>query len=246
MSLINNGNNPLLVINCLRQGMHLMIHPQLKKFLLIPLGINTIIYTAAFITSYQLMNHFIQQLIPAWLTWLNWLLWPVFFISFAIIVFFSFSLLANLIAAPYYSRLAAQTRFLITGKTSDLPEASWRQIISAEWRRIRYLLFRLLPLSLLFLIPLVNLIAPILWSLFAAWGVGLEYLAYPLENQGQLFPEQQKFIKRHRIGVLCFGGLSGIALSLPVINLLAAPVAVIAAVIYVQQLSAPEEIRINL
>jgi CysZ protein len=57
-------------------------------------------------------------------------------------------------------------------------------------------------------------------------------MAYPLENQGLLFKQQKEQAKTRRLGVLSFGGLTLLGLSIPVLNLIVAPVAVIAATIY--------------
>jgi len=53
-----------------------------------------------------------------------------------------------------------------------------------------------------------------------------------LENKGLLFEQQKEQAKSRRIGVLSFGGLTVVALSIPVLNLIVAPAAVIAATIY--------------
>ena len=179
----------------------------------------------------------IHQFIPDWLSWLNWILWPLFFISFVVIGFFTFTLLANLIAAPYYSQLSAKTLQIITGQSIAKAELPWDKVFFGELRRIGYLLLRILPLLLLFLIPVVNLIAPILWAVFAAWGIAMEFMAYPLEDRGLPFAEQKQFLQQARWGVLSFGGVTGFCLTLPVVNLLVGQAAVIGATIYVQRLS---------
>ena len=43
-----------------------------------------------------------QVWLPEWLRWLDWLLWPLFGIIVFGAVFFGFSLVANLIAAPFH------------------------------------------------------------------------------------------------------------------------------------------------
>jgi CysZ protein len=93
----------------------------------------------------------------------------------------------------------------------------------------------MLPLAVLFLIPVVNLIAPILWTMFAAWGMAMEFMAYPLEERGLLFAEQKQFLQQSRISTLTFGGVIAVGMALPVVNLLICQVAVIAATIFVQQ-----------
>ncbi len=227
---------PWVMADSLRRAWSLLWRPELRKFLLWPLAVNGVIFSAAYVTGYHYLNQWIQQLLPAWLIWLHWLLQPLFFVAFAVMLFFSFGVLANLIAAPFYSRLAARVEQLLGGDAQIPVEAGWRQSLGAESRRLLYLSSRLGPLSLLFLIPGLNLLAPLLWSVFAAWGFGLEYLSYPLENRGVLFPEQQAWARRRPLGVLSFGAAVGLGLSAPLLNVFVGPLAVIAAVLLVNQL----------
>lgn len=109
---------------------------------------------------------------------------------------FTFSLLANLIAAPFYAKLAAKTLVVINAPQLLTIELSAIQIWRAELNRLRYSLTHTLPLLVLFVIPVVNLIAPLLWLGFSAWCVALEYFAFPLENRGILFPNQKELLKK--------------------------------------------------
>jgi len=234
---LKNGNTPIFALSCLLQGVKLLNHPQLRKYLVIPLFINVVLYTSAFILGYHSVSALIHEFIPDWLSWLNWILWPLFFVSFLIVGFFTFTLVANLIAAPYYSQLSAKALQIVLGQDVPIVEQPWNKVFMGELNRIGYLVVRILPLLVLFVIPVVNLIAPVLWALFAAWGFAMEYMAYPLENRGLSFPDQKQFLQQSRWGALSFGGVAGLALTLPLINLLVGQAAVIGATIYVHRLS---------
>ncbi|PPD22547.1 MAG: sulfate transporter CysZ [Methylomonas sp.] len=229
------GQNPALVLSCLLEAFKLLTHPQLRKYLLMPLVINLVIYSGAFVLGYHWMDVLIQQFIPDWLHWLNWLLWPLFFVSFLVVGFFSFTLLANMIAAPWYCQLSARVLQLIHGHAITVDEAPWDRIFLGELKRMGYLLARILPLLVLSLIPVVNIVAPVLWMLFSAWGVAMEFMAYPLENRGLTFPEQKQFLNNARWSMLSFGGLTGLGLTLPMLNLVMGKVAVIAATLYIDR-----------
>jgi len=231
-NLTEKGNNPVYAVSCLLQGLKLLGRKELRKFLIIPIVINVILYSIAGTLGYLYITDLIAQFIPGWLTWLEWLIWPLFFISFSVVGFFTFTILANLIASPFYSQLSVKTLEVISGKPSSTEEQAITQVLLAELKRMGYLVSRMLPLLILFVIPVINLIAPFLWALFGAWGMGLEFMAYPLENKGLLFEQQKEQAKSRRIGVLSFGGLTVVALSIPVLNLIVAPAAVIAATIY--------------
>jgi CysZ protein len=229
------ASSPIGIISCLLQALHLLGDKRLRLYLIIPLLINTALYSLAFYLGYHSVAALIDNLIPSWLHWLNWILWPLFLASFLVIGFFSFTLLANLIAAPSYSRLSAKTLEIIGKTPKTKTEQPFSQLLLAELKRMRYIVLRMLPLAILFLIPVVNLIAPILWTMFAAWGMAMEFMAYPLEERGLLFTEQKQFLQQNRISILTFGGIIAFGMTLPVVNLLICQVAVIAATIFVQQ-----------
>ncbi|MDD5229502.1 MAG: sulfate transporter CysZ [Methylococcales bacterium] len=221
-------------VSYLWKGFKLLISPPLRPFVLMPLLINLVLYSMALVLGFLYLNHLVEQMIPQWLHWLTWFIYPLFFISFCFIGFFTFSLLANLIAAPFYAKLAAKTLEVIDAPLTQFFEPSAKQVWQAEFKRLHYSMIHTLPLLILFVIPVVNLIAPLLWLGFSAWCVALEYFAYPQENCGVLFPEQQANLKTNVVSALSFGGLVTLGQALPIINIVIAPVAVIAATLHVQ------------
>lgn len=177
-----------------------------------------------------------SHLIPAWLDWLRWLLWPLFALALIGIAFFTFTLIANLVGAPFYSVLAERAHHLITGQKPAGPDRPWfREIgasLRAEGARMAYIALRALPLLPLFLVPVVNVLISAIWMLFGAWCLALEYMAYPLELRGASFGEQRALAKQRRMEVLVFGGLVMLGLSIPVLNIFVPPAAVIGATLY--------------
>lgn len=232
MIFAKKGNNPVLTVGYFFQGLKLLGRRELRKFVLIPAMINVVLYSIALVLGYYYVSDLINQFIPDWLSWLSWILWPLFFISFLIAGFFTFTILANLIAAPFYGKLSAKTLSLISGQTLAVKEQSPTKVLVAELGRAGYMFSRALPLMLLSIIPGLNVLAPFLWALFGAWGSALEYIAYPLENDGVLFAEQKQLVKSVRLGALGFGGAAMLGLTLPVLNIIVAPAAVIGATIY--------------
>lgn len=229
-----NPNNPIVAVGYFFKGLGLLLHPELRPFLLMPLLINFLIYALALVLGYHTIDGLLQHFIPAWLHWLNWLLWPLFFLCFFIAGFFTFTIMANILAAPFYGKLAAKTLGLANGAGVGADEQPLPKVMAAELKRALYLASRALPLLALFMIPGLNIIAPFLWGLFGAWGMALEYLAFPLENAGVLFPAQKQLAKEHRLGSLSFGGIVMMGLSLPVLNVVVAPAAVIGATLYIK------------
>lgn len=236
MILNNKGNNPVLAISSFFRGVKLLGTPELRKFLVIPILINVVLYSAALLLGYFYIADLINQFIPGWLQWLSWILWPLFFISFFIAGFFTFTVLANLIAAPFYGKLSAKTLAIITGQSYVSAEQPLAKVMFAELKRLGYFAINAIPLLLLSIIPGINVITPFLWALFGAWGMALEYMAYPLENEGLLFSEQKQLLKSIRLGALSFGGIAVLGLTIPLLNIIVAPAAVIGATIYINRI----------
>ncbi len=230
------GNNPVLAVGYLLKGLSLLTSTSLRSFILIPILINLMLYSAALTLGYYYISDLINQFIPSWLHWLSWVLWPMFFISFFIAGFFTFTVLANLLASPFYGKLSSKTVVLVSNTVAEAKEQPLPLVVSAELKRATYLLTRAIPLVILSFIPGLNVLAPFLWALFGAWGMALEYCAYPLENAGVLFTEQQQLLKSVRLGALSFGGVAALAITIPVLNILIAPAAVIGATLYVNDI----------
>jgi len=231
------GLNPLLAVQSLLEGFKLLGHKDLRKFIIVPIFINLVLYSALLYFVYTFVDDLISQFIPDWLLWLSWLIYPLTFISFFIAGFFTFTLIANLIAAPFYGDLSAKTHKLINNEAGEIVEQKVLAVIGSELKRVLYLVSRAIPVLIISIIPGINIIAPFLWGLFGAWALSLEYFAYPLENEGALFKEQRTILKEVRLGTLSFGGLVLLGLTLPLLNILVPPMAVISATIYRQKLA---------
>lgn len=227
-----SGANPLLAVQSLAQGASLLWHKQLRKYVLIPIAVNLVLFSSLLYLGYLYVGDLIARFIPGWLEWLDWLIYPLFFTSFFAAGFFTFTLIANLIASPFYGGLAAKTQHILNDQTGEIQEQPILLVLGSELRRLVYLLSRAIPLVVISIIPGVNLIAPVLWGFFGAWGISMEYFAYTLENEGALFAEQRQALKTVRIGALSFGGMLLFALMIPVLNIFIPPIAVISATIY--------------
>lgn len=232
MHINKKANNPALAVGCFLQGIKLLGSAPLRRYIIVPIFINIALYSTAFALGYYYLVDLINHFIPAWLNWLQWLLWPLFFIICFVLLFFSFTLLANLLSAPFYGRLAAKTLAVITGQTTPVIEPPIAKVLWAEIKRSLYFGLKAIPLIVISLIPGLNVIAPVLWLLFSAWSLALEYTAYPMENAGILFSEQKKAIRNVRLGAASFGGVVALALSIPVLNFIAAPAAVVGATLF--------------
>ena len=214
-------------------GFKLILKPGVRLYVLIPLLINSILFASAIIYGASSLNGLIEWLVAkwSWIEWIEWLLWPVFVIIALTIVFFGFSIVANLIGAPFNSFLAEAVEKRLTGQEvesdSKLPLMQIIIVsIKNEFQKLLYFVIRALPLLLLFIIPMVNIAAPLIWFLFTAWMLTLEYGDYPMGNHDILFKQQREKFAANR--PLAFGFGSGVMLltMIPIVNFIAMPVAV--------------------
>lgn len=212
-------------------GFGLILKPGVKRFVLIPLIINIGLFSLATKLLSDQLDSWLEQLLPGWLGWLEWLIWPLFAIAMFLIVFYTFTVIANLIAAPFNSLLSARIEAALTNKQpEDINADGFTKLVGrtlrSELQKIFYAIKWFIPLIIITLIPVVNIIAPFLWIIFAAWFFALEYSDYPLGNRGQFFSDVKKYNKDNRMRSLGLGSAVFILTSIPVVNFLAMPVAI--------------------
>jgi len=218
----------------LLEGLRLIRQPGLRRYVAVPLLVSIVFFSAAIFGLGYWLEALLDLLLgylPSWLDWLRYLLWPVFAILGVLIIFYSFSLVTNFIAAPFNGMLAEAVEQHLTGQPIDT--GGWQALVKdivpsllSELRKLLYFLLRALPLGLLFLIPVVNIAAPFLWALFSAWMLAIEYLDYPMANHLLHFSEQRRRLRQRRLLSLGFGGSSLLLTMIPLLNFLAMPASV--------------------
>lgn len=224
-------------------GMSLVTQKGIRRFVLVPLLINSIAFFMAIKVITQqfstLMDHFLGGIswLPDWLeTGLEWLLYPLFAILIIILVYYSFTMIANLIAAPFNAILAQKVEAKLLGREITLQDVSMLQVIkrtlSSELRKMAYMLKWLIFLLILTFIPVVNSIAPFAWMLYGAWMLSVEYADYPMGNHELYFKEELARLKKNKFKSLGFGSAVMLMTSIPVINFFAMPVGVAAGTVY--------------
>lgn len=218
----------------LLEGLRLIRQPGLRRFVAIPLLISTIVFAGAIFGISYWLDSLINVLLgylPSWLDWLRYLLWPLFILVGVLIIFYSFSLMTNLIAAPFNGMLAEAVEQYLTGQTIDT--GGWKALVkdllpsfASELRKLVYFIVRAVPLGVLFLVPGINLVAPFIWALFSAWMLAIEYVDYPMANHLLHFSEQRRLLRQRKLLSYGFGGSSLLMTMIPVVNFLAMPVSV--------------------
>jgi CysZ protein len=222
-------------VGYLREGLRLMRRPGLRRYVAVPLLVSVVLFTVAILAGIHWLEILLAWLLgwlPGWLDWLQYLLWPLFALTGVLLVFYTFSLLTNLVAAPFNGLLAEAVERHLDGRSME-DAGGWKALLAdivpsllSELRKLIYIALRALPLGVLFLIPPVNLAAPFLWALFSAWMLVIEYMDYPMANHRLHFAEQRKRLRGRRLLGLGFGGASMLMTMIPVVNFLAMPASV--------------------
>ncbi|MBV1951292.1 MAG: sulfate transporter CysZ [Cycloclasticus sp.] len=218
-------------LRCFIAGIGLLKHPKLRRFVWIPLLINICLFSIATWGLWTYLISSIDALLPSWLSWLSWFIIPLFMVSMLTIVYYTFTLISNIIAAPFYGQLAKNVEAHLKGhpfieKTDGYFVAEMLGMIASEVRKQLYYLVRALPLLMLSMIPGVNIIALPAWLLFSAWFLSFEYAGYTFENHGVLFNEQKNILANFKLPGMAFGGISLLATAIPIVNLFAPAIAV--------------------
>ncbi|MEW6233309.1 MAG: EI24 domain-containing protein [Chloroflexota bacterium] len=216
-------------------------HPRLLRFVLLPFLINLTVFTVAVSLGLRFFDQTVLALLPQGEAWywvlLHYLLWLVAALVTAVLVFFLFAVVGNLLAAPFNDILAARAVEILTGRHEEEPFC-WtsllrdsRRVLADEIRKIGlFLLGMLVLLSLNFLPGLGSLLYAVLSVLWTTFFLVVEYTGYVFGRLRIPFPGQRRFVLGHK--ALAFGfGLGLLALlAVPFLQFLAIPLGVIGAV----------------
>ncbi|WP_170308576.1 sulfate transporter CysZ [Alteromonas alba] len=218
------------------QGFDLITTKGLKRFVFIPLMINLVLFSAAFyflLGEIQAGVDYLIGFIPDWLGWLKtsitFLLWPLAVISILLSFALMFGTLANWIAAPFNGLLAEKVERHLTGQSlgddgvmaiiKDIPRTLGREITKLVYYLPRAIGF----LLLFFFLPVIG---QILWFLFGAWMMAIQYCDYPFDNHKVPFGEMRQRLGDRKGLSYSFGVAVNVMAMIPIVNFLVMPVAI--------------------
>lgn len=216
-------------------GASLIFKPGIRRYVLIPLSINIATFIGLYFTAKHYLTEFNQwflQQVPAWLQWLQYLIWVIFFLCFVLTIVYLFTIIANIIAAPFNASLSEAVERHLTQKINANTRTLMQQFadiprsLAREAGIIFYYLPRAFALFILFFIPLMQPIAGILWFLFHAWFMSLIYLDYPSDNHRVSIRDLRLYMSSHRSLILGFGAATLVTAMIPGVNLFVIPIAV--------------------
>ncbi|MCL7930705.1 sulfate transporter CysZ [Halomonas llamarensis] len=227
----------LNALTAIAQGIRWVYRPGMRRYIFLPIVINFLVYATLLRVVWQHFAGWLgywMGLVPNWLDWLAWLIWPLFFLSLVAVVFFTFTVVTHLIAAPFYGFLAAKVEVTATGREPLDDRGLAKTTIDAlgrEMVKLGYILPRAILLFVISWIPGLNLFAPLLWAFFSAWVVAITYLDYPMDNNKVSFADMRRRLSGRWWHSLSYGGLVTLITWLPLANLFLLPGAVAGAVL---------------
>lgn len=214
------------------RGLFMLFHKGLRRYVMVPLLINIIIFGLTAWLAVTYFGEFLVWALPvdSWLQQLEWILWPLFALAYAVLTFYSFTMIANLVASPFNGILAGRIEQIITGKlppeTDTSVMAAIIPAITGELGKIWYFLLRAIPVLILMLVPGLNALGSVLWLLLGFWFLALEYMDYPMDNHGFRPRQQRAQLRQHPFKSWSFGAGATLLMMIPVLNFAAMPASV--------------------
>jgi len=214
------------------KGFELIRLKGIRRFVLIPLLINLIFFSLAFYFMFTELEHYITMLmqwLPSWLNWLSVVIWPLAVITILIIFSFVFSTAANWLAAPFNGLLSEKIESILLGRSA--PSGGMMDVIKdvprtlgREWIKLVYYIPR--AIGFFILMWILPVIGQIIWFLFVAWMMAVQYKDYPFDNHKIPFQTMKQALKKRQGLSYSFGISVAIFSMIPIVNLVIMPVAI--------------------
>ncbi|PCH94552.1 MAG: sulfate transporter CysZ [Gammaproteobacteria bacterium] len=214
------------------KGFELIRRKGIRRFVFIPLVINFMLFSVAFYFMFIELEYYMANLmswLPSWLDWLSTLLWPFAVLTILVIFSFVFSTAANWLAAPFNGLLSEKIENILLGQPAT--SGSMRDVIkdiprtfAREWRKLLYYLPR--AIGFFILMWILPVIGQIIWFLFVAWMMAVQYKDYAFDNHKIPFDIMKQVLKQHQGLSYSFGISVAIFAMIPIVNLVIMPVAI--------------------
>lgn len=208
----------------------------LKRFIILPIAFNFMLFAGLFYLAKNYLlpytNYYLNML-PAWLSFLSTVFFIIFLISFLLFFLSMFTVFFNLIAAPFNGLLAEKTQALLYH--SAIPSLPFATIalrsIKRQCKFLAYFFPRFIVICLLFFVPFIHPVYPLIWFLFNAWILSMQYQDFTMDNNLIDFKDMRKLLRENQMLTLGFGSVINFLSFIPFLNILTMPVAVVAGVI---------------
>ena len=214
-------------------------HSVLIKYSIAPMLINLLIYGSVFILSYNWFTGSIESWLGIESTdagfWLKFLHTALLIVGFILLLFFCyllFTILGNVITAPFNEEISQRVEEIVTGTKEGHKMGFWEDEYISIKGEIQKLLFYLIILLFIFslnLIPVAgSVISGILGVIFSSFYNALDFLDYPMTRKKMRFRDKLKVTRKGKLVTYGFGFTAFLLLFLPVINVFMKPILVVA------------------
>ena len=212
--------------------------PGLRRFVLIPLIANIVLFSLMGWLLYGLIVDFYEAAmltVPEWLQFLSWIITPLLWLIGGLMTGYVSTLIVLMLTSPFHALLAEKVEEAITGEPVpaldgiaeallEVPRALFREL-----RKVLYYVPMAVGVLILTIVPLFNAFAPLAWFLLGAWMMSLQFVDYPMDNHRLAFRDVRDACAARRLSTIGFGGTVAFFTGIPLINLIVIPAAVIGA-----------------
>lgn len=218
----------------------LLRQPRLLRFVAIPFLINLVVFVGTVYWGLDFFGETVVTYLPQGEAWywslLYYLAWVLAVLVTAVLVFFSFTVIGNLIASPFNDLLSERTEALLTGVKEQgrfslgaFGRDALRTVATEGKKLSLFVVLMLLLLPLNLLPGAGSLAYSVLALLVTVFFLVVEYLGFVFSRKGMGFAAQRRYIMARK--PLMFGfGLGVLALlAIPFLQFFCIPVAVVAA-----------------
>ncbi len=219
------------------RGFGLLKTKGLKRFILIPLIVNFILFLSGFYYLFDVLGTniaWLHEQIPDWLSWLEFIIYPFVILLMVLLFGMFFTTVANWIAAPFNGVLAERVEMHLTGQAPR--QDSLAALIKAtphtlkrEWKKLVYFLPRMVGFFLIgWFFPIIG---QLIWFAFIAWVLAIQYCDYAFDNNRYSFDFMRYILSQNKSACFGFGATVSVLTTLPFINLFVMPAAICGATI---------------
>ena len=96
--------------------------------------------------------------------------------------------------------------------------------LTREWKKLAYYIPR--AIGFFILMWILPVIGQVIWFLFVAWMMAVQYKDYPFDNHKVPFPVMKQALKQHQGLSYSFGISVAVFAMIPIVNLIIMPVAI--------------------
>ncbi len=215
----------------------LLRHPRLATYVAIPVAINTVLFSVFAWFAGSRFGRWLDAIVPQGEGWfwsvLYYLLGALFAVLLFLVIVYAFTLVGNLILAPFNDLLSEKVEWIYTGNRLEEPfrlgpfvKDLARSFRAELGRMLFYGIGLLTILSLNLFPPIGTALYTVVMPVFTFFFLGWEYMDYPMERWHLPFSAKRAVVLRNGPTLVSFGAGAALLLIVPLLNLLAIPVCV--------------------